>query len=237
MVANSYFQFKQFRVEQTGVAMKVTTEGCVLGAWTAARAKRAARILDIGAGTGLLTLMLAQACPDADIFASEADEMAAKCARANFDASPWASRLHLIFGPVQALELSPFDLIICNPPFYNRSLQSPDASINLARHDDSLSQEVLAHTVDRLLSREGEAFVLYPELEAGRFSARAADVGLFRHSTLIVRNGVHSPVFRMIGQYTRSVQSVSTSELIIRGTDGLYSDDFSTLLGAYYLHL
>ena len=129
----SGFRFKQFAVEQDDVAMKVGTDGVLLGAW--ADCNGAKRILDIGTGTGVIALMLAQRNAEAEVQAVEIDETATRRARSNFDLSPWAERLTVENCAVQ--EFAPaekFDLIVSNPPYFVDSLLPPDAKRSTARH-------------------------------------------------------------------------------------------------------
>jgi tRNA1Val (adenine37-N6)-methyltransferase len=138
-LGNSYFQFKQFTVHQGDCAMKVTTDACIQGAWTPVQ-KDEVRILDIGAGTGLLSLMLAQKAPNAIVDAVELNEQAATQAGQNFAGSPWADRLNVICSDIQGYRAThKYDLIISNPPFFNNSLKGPEASRNNARHTTALT--------------------------------------------------------------------------------------------------
>ncbi len=133
-VPQDYFEFKQFVIHQGDCAMKVTTEGCLFGALVEGANPK--RILDIGAGTGLLSLMLAQKYPSAKIHAVELDQKAHIQAQANFAKSPWAENLQIHVGRIQDFHpREKFDLIVCNPPFFKNSLHSNDKSKNLAIHD------------------------------------------------------------------------------------------------------
>ena len=164
---NTFFQFKQFRIDQGQTAMKVTTEGCLFGAWVASQVQNAKSVLDIGSGTGLLSLMLAQKLQDAQIHGVELNEDAAPQADQNFKESPWGERLFIHQQKIQEFQdTQKFDLIISNPPFFKQSLNSPDANVNLARHDDSMSQQDLIKAIKLNLNQEGLAFILYPEREA-----------------------------------------------------------------------
>ncbi|MEQ9303063.1 MAG: methyltransferase [Marinoscillum sp.] len=235
-MSNSYFQFKQFRIDQGETAMKVTTEGCLFGAWVTRLAKSPGRILDIGTGTGLLALMLAQQYEKALIDAVEMDEAAANQAVANFSGSLWRNRLKLHQSEIQTYQSEQkYDLIISNPPFYKNSLQSGVANVNLARHDDSLPQSELLQAIDRLLAETGRAFVLFPPKEAMAFKALAAKQGLFAHSVLTVFNSQGAVPFRMIIEYGRIQQEVGQSVLVIKGPTGNYTGDFIELLKGYYL--
>ena len=162
------FRFKQFAVEQEDVAMKVGTDGVLLGAW--ASCSGAKRILDIGTGTGVIALMLAQRNPIAKIQAVEIDETATRRARANFDLSPWAERLTVEQSAVQEFEPSEkFDLIVSNPPYFIDSLLPPDAKRSTARHTHDLSFEELDKAVCRLLADEGRFALILPTAEFERY--------------------------------------------------------------------
>ncbi|REE05752.1 tRNA1(Val) (adenine(37)-N6)-methyltransferase [Marinoscillum furvescens] len=235
---NSYFQFKQFRIEQGGTAMKVTTEGCVLGAWVSKVAVGSGNVLDIGAGTGLLSLMVAQKLPDVEVHAVELDATAAEQARQNFEASPWNDRLVLHEGPVQdQVFADAFELIISNPPFFNDSLRSPQEAINLARHDSSLSQTDLLTAISRLLSSTGTAFVLYPEREALRFAELAVQQGFFVCARLDIYNSPGSKKLRTIVGLSKANRPMHQAALHIKSPTGGYTMDFVALLKDYYLHL
>lgn len=162
------FRFKQFAVEQDDVAMKVGTDGVLLGAW--ANIDNAKHLLDIGTGTGVIALMLAQRNATAQISAVEIDETAAQRARANFDMSPWAERLQVAQCAVQ--EFSPaekFDLIVSNPPYFVDSLLPPDAKRSTARHTHDLSFEELDSAVCRLLDDDGRFALILPVVEFEKY--------------------------------------------------------------------
>lgn len=158
MGKNDYFQFKQFRIEQSRSAMKVGTDGVLLGAWADMTGEAAAplHILDIGTGTGLLALMLAQRASDGvwgnrefKVTAVEMEPLAAGQARENVAASPWASQIEVVQADIRTWgrDSGPaeprFDLIVCNPPFFAESLRCPNAARNAARHDDTLKPDDL----------------------------------------------------------------------------------------------
>lgn len=235
---NTYFQFKQFKIDQGSTAMKVTTEGCILGAWVALKANSPKRILDIGAGTGLLSLMIAQEQEEAQIDAVELNEAAAMQAEANFSASPWAGRLRLHHTGVQAYDpAKKYDLIVSNPPFFNQSLASPKASINQARHDETLSQSDLVDAIGRHLAEEGRAFVLYPQREFDKFRELAHQRGLYLVRELSIFNSPGSKRFRVIGEYGREEAALKKAVLNIRDITREYTADFVALLKGYYLGL
>lgn len=218
--------------------MKVSTEACLFGAWTPS--SDPAKVLDIGAGTGLLSLMIAQRYPEAEIVAVEVDPQAAEQAQANFEASPWSDRLQIVNQDIQSYAqeaVGDFDLIISNPPFFQNSLKSTSETKNLALHQsEGLNAEVLADVLKQLLSADGKAYVLYPAFEAQNFQAYLSDVGLVGQSAAIVKNQPHKPIFRVFTEVSKSESTIETQEISIRnGAD--YSPEFVQLLKPYYLYL
>src|SRR5450755_4316837 len=152
---NSYFRFKQFTIQQDRCTMKVCTDSCILGAWTALRLQGAKRILDIGTGTGLLPLMLAQKT-DAYIDTIESDPESFIQAEENIRQSPWPDRIRVIEGDArQYFFQTKFDFIITNPPFYESDLRSPEQKKNKAKHAESLTLEVLMSIVRKILHTHG----------------------------------------------------------------------------------
>ena len=170
MRRKEYFEFKQFTVHQEHAAMKVGTDGALLGS-LAATGKR---ILDIGTGTGLLSLMMAQRCPDAQITAIDVDENAIKDAQRNFSESPFEDRITLKQAPFQEFakqEQEKYDCIICNPPYFDESLESKDESRTRARHTSSLPFRDLIGGAYELLEDEGVFSVCIPPEVLSKFSA------------------------------------------------------------------
>ncbi|MDQ2752894.1 MAG: methyltransferase, partial [Bacteroidota bacterium] len=163
---NTYFQFKQFIVHQEKSAMKVCTDSCLFGAWAANHLcntnKNVNRILDVGAGTGLLSLMLAQQC-DAIIDAVETDGSSANEANENFLQSSWQERLHCYEKRIQDFYAKEtYDFIICNPPFYEKDLLGKNKPNNVAHHNAGLILRELITAVKRLLNEEGSFAILLP---------------------------------------------------------------------------
>ncbi|MDF7811290.1 methyltransferase [Hymenobacter sp. YC55] len=238
-MANTYFQFKQFRVEQAHCAMKVSTDACVLGA--AADVAGARRILDVGTGTGLLALMAAQRNPTAQIEAVELDEAAAMQAQTNFTVSPWADRLALhaqSLADFAATQPAPFDHILCNPPFFRHSLRPPDARRATARHtaSDTLTFAELVRFAASFLALQGHLSVLLPPPEMQHFELEASRAALFPLTRLVLRHRAGSKPLRHITTFGRQVQPVVQQELLVTEAE-VYSAAFKELLGPFYLAL
>lgn len=178
-MANSWFQFKQFRIDQDKCGMKVSTDACVFGGLILKGLQSRAtplRGLDIGTGTGLLSLMLLQECPSIYMDAVEIDSDAFDQARVNFEQSPWSGRVRCYSGSIQdftrqAQGIVQYDFIICNPPFFTGHLLTADAKRQLARHTASLSHGELFRAVSLLLAPGGLAGMLYPASEEARVDA------------------------------------------------------------------
>lgn len=235
-MGNSYFRFKQFTVQQAGSAMKVCTDACVQGAFTAAFAKQEPRILDIGAGTGLLSLMLAQQS-NAVIDALELDGSAFRQAAENFKASPWHSRLHALHQDVQTYApAAPYPFIITNPPFYENDLKGPDSRRNAAMHATTLDYATLLNAIRRLLTPDGRFSVLLPYEGFQRFREMAEAAGYILQELLEVRQRPGYGFFRSIGIFGRGGET-HVRELTIQGAGVQYTPEFTALLKDYYLYL
>jgi len=236
-MANHYFQFKQFKVEQSLAAMKVCTEACVFGAL--AESASPDSILDIGAGTGLLSLMLAQKfnCP---IDAVEIEEQAFLQTKDNFERSPWKDRLTAYQASIQTFSKEyprKYDFIIANPPFFTNHLQAASQGKNLAIHNNSLSQKDLLHAVIALLSSSGSFYLLLPPSEAANFDTQAIQEGLFLNKRIIIYNRPGAEPFRYLSYFSFQKQQMVLEDFLIRNEDDSYSKDFVTFLKPYYLYL
>ena len=227
------FRFKQFAVEQDDVAMKVGTDGVLLGAWAACDGAK--RILDIGTGTGVIALMLAQRNSEAKIYAVEIDETATRRARSNFDMSPWAERLDVECCAVQ--ESNPnekFDLIISNPPYFVDSLLPPDAKRSTARHTHDLSFEELDKAVCRLLANEGRFALILPTAEFEKYLT-ITQLHLVRRCDVYPKVG--ADVKRVMAEFALHETLNPTLETITIEQDkrGDYTDEYRTLTKDFYL--
>lgn len=175
------FQFKQFYVRHDRCAMKVGTDGVLLGALAKGTEGSGRYILDIGAGSGLCSLMMAQRYPDARIIGIEVDEDAYLQAKENVAQSPFRDRITIRHTSLQdfCYDSEPFDSIICNPPFFEESLQCPDSQRNAARHTTSLPYSVLISRCKQLLSDEGTLTIILPTSAVGRIEEECALNSLF----------------------------------------------------------
>lgn len=170
------FRFKQFEIQQDRCAMKVGTDGVLLGAW----APGGKRILDIGAGTGLISLMMAQRFPEATVVGIDLDADACSQAGENVAASPFADRVNIVHCALQNFEASGlFDAIVSNPPFFVNSMKNPDNKRTMARHTDSLPFRDLFQGVKSLLSDEGVFSAIVPAEVLEQFVAESCFSGLF----------------------------------------------------------
>ncbi|WP_299824250.1 methyltransferase [uncultured Pontibacter sp.] len=236
-MANSYFQFKQFRVEQDKCAMKVCTDSCLFGA--VVDVANAESILDIGAGTGLLSLMVAQRS-QASIDAVEINLAAQQQAQENFGTSPWSNRLKLHPESLQefaAHNRQSYDVILSNPPFFISSLKSPDAAINAARHvEQSFFEEILCFAQHHL-AKTGKLYLLLPPPEAALFSNLAPKYNLHLAHTLQVYTKTGGKCIRHIQAYTfEAAPTAEVSSIAVREEDGVaYTAAFAQLLKSYYL--
>ena len=229
-------------MHQEHTAMKVCTDACLFGAWSAADAQiqNAKKILDIGSGTGLLSLMLAQQS-NAHITAIEIEDGAFNQTVCNFDLSVWKDRLDVIHTSIQeyALDSKPlFDCIITNPPFYEGDLNSPDNAKNLAAHSTGLSWDDLAKSVDRLLQENGAWYVLVPTLRAYTMQKLALNYGLqLSEECLMYNDAKHLPIRAMLKFVKQKNAAIQRNKIVIKNADQSYTTEFTTLLKEYYLHL
>lgn len=244
-MANPYFQCKQFIVHQQHTSMKVCTDACLFGAWVAHTAvnKNASSILDIGTGTGILSLMLAQKTNiNATITGIEIEPKAAAESASNFEGSPWKEKMRVHHESLQNFTneytQEGFDLIISNPPFYEGDLKSPNENKNTASHSTHLQWSTLVQNVATLLKNEGHFFVLVPTLRAYTMQKLAEAVGLFLHAEILIyHNSKHLP-FRSFLQFSRiKPSSIVREKIVIKDNENNYQTAFIELLKDYYLFL
>ena len=238
MARNSFFKFKQFTIQQDRCAMKVCTDACVFGGW--ADVENDEHILDIGTGTGLLSLMTAQRNKNAKISTVEIEAEAFSQAKENIENSPFADRIEIYHSAIQDFSsLEKFDCIISNPPFFQSDLRSPDSKINQAHHSDSLTFRVLLSAVNRLLTETGKFNILLPIDESIIFQELAEKSGLvlIRKLTLFHQNG--KKPFRSLMLFLRSETAdnrLISDDLFIYEEDGkTYHPKFAELMKDFYL--
>jgi tRNA1Val (adenine37-N6)-methyltransferase len=242
--------------------MKVCTDACLFGAWVSNKAlvQNANSIVDIGTGTGLLSLMLAQVTESSkgSITAIEIESQAAREASSNFNISKWSDRLVMVNDSIQNFATSVskgeyvskglknnflFDIIISNPPFYEGDLKSPDANKNKAAHSTELPWTSLVDNVSSLLTDAGSFFVLVPTLRAYTMQKLAEAQQLQLAEEVLVYNDAKHLPFRSFLHFTKAKLpidkeiSVLRNKMVIKNSDNTYSTDFTELLKDYYLYL
>lgn len=232
--------------------MKVTTDACLFGAWAAARYRitemagisgtpMQKKMLDIGTGTGLLSLMLTQQFPGLESCALEIDPAAAEEARSNISESPWPGQIRVINADARHFTgEGPYDLIISNPPFYENDLKGPDPKKNIAHHNEGLLLPELMQLISRLLAANGQFFLLLPfkRLDAARQMAGQHQLAFTHICSLSPKTG--KAPFRVMLQGKDSGEDpvpCINSEMTITGPEDVYSPAFTDLLRDYYLYL
>jgi tRNA1Val (adenine37-N6)-methyltransferase len=234
-MANSYFNFKQFSLNQSKSAFKVGTDGVLLGA--SANLSNVTSILDIGCGTGLISLMLAQRC-DAIITSIEPDSETFSEACDNVRMSKWSGRIKVIHTDLQNFENEnqKFDLIVTNPPFFSDSLRNPDPRKSAARHNDSLSTVDLLDGVIRSLKGDGHFQLILPYVEGNIFIAEASKYSLYCNSILKIKPTQTAEIRRLILKFSRIQKKPVESFLTIeRGRRHEYTEEYINLTKDFYL--
>lgn len=235
---NPYFRFKQFTVYHDLCAMKVGTDGVLLGAW--ATISNMSTVLDIGTGTGLLALMLAQRNPGILIKAIDIDRDAAKQAEYNVTESPFRERIEcecISLHDFAAVNTGYYDLIVSNPPFFDRSLKSPDAQRTLARHTDTLPMEEVIRLSAGLLSEHGKLAVIYPYEYKEQLRTYANTYGLHMSRLTYVYPTPASPAKRILAELSKEEVSLAEDELTIETDRHIYSEEFRELAKSFYLKM
>lgn len=232
---NPYFSFKRFTVYHDKCAMKVGTDGVLLGAWTNVNTSQ--RILDIGTGSGLVALMLAQRC-EASITAIDIDSEAVEQAQININASNWKNRMEVIHTDL--CKYSPqnlFDTIVSNPPYFIDSLKCDDIQRNTARHNDTLTSEQLFENVSQMLCPEGEFSLILPFEQSESAISIAEKYGLHptRHTRVITRPGL--PPKRSLLAFKKRPEEYIPQDLVIELERHVYSEEYIALTKEFYLKM
>lgn len=235
-MANEYFQFKQFTVRQQHCAMKVGTDGTLLGAWSQASAGPC-RVLDVGTGTGLIALMMAQRYQEAQVIAIDIDEKAVFQAQENVSASPFADRIKVLEADVQTFEDSvKFDSIVCNPPFFEDSLVCPDPQRTEARHTVSLGYRQLMESAFRLLKDNGRFSVIIPADCRSRLESEAHLRGFFISRLCSVQTTPKKAPKRYMIEFTKHpVNEIDTTNGILESLPQIRSDWYRELTQDFYI--
>lgn len=242
-MANSFFQFKQFTIHQDKCAMKVTTDACLFGAWVAQESEKskAENILDIGTGTGLLSLMLVQKNNSFHVDAIEIDKLAAEQANENINASPWNDRINIIEADIRSFSFQKkYDLIISNPPFYEKEIRSESERKNIAHHSNQLSLDELLSAIKENLSATGNFFLLLPYKRNEEIRKLFSDHLLAISKTLFIRQSVKHDYFRIIINGKAGLHEkmeTGFNEMSIWDDQQQYTPEFAGLLKDYYLFL
>ncbi|MEY2895516.1 MAG: tRNA(1)(Val) ((37)-N(6))-methyltransferase [Bacteroidota bacterium] len=227
----SIFQFKQFSLAHGNPGLKITTEACLFGAWSAQFPQQ--NTLDIGTGCGLLIGMLAQAHPKTHFTGIEIQSEVAELAVENVRNLP---NSHIqIHANALADYRGKHDFIICNPPFFINHLKNSDASKNQAMHSDTLSPADLAAGISHLLSPEGKFTVLYPPVGLKQFEAAAKKMGLFLNQICEVKHQSNHETLRIMAQGSFHSSPETKQIICIKEADGSYSAEFIARLKPYYL--
>lgn len=235
-MANEWFQFKQFRIEQDKAAFKVGTDGCLLAAWV--DIEHTERVLDIGTGTGVIALMMAQRTT-AKVDALEIDLDSAKQAQQNVQSGPWAERMQVIHTSIQDFKLdgARYDHMVCNPPFFKSSTLSGDDRKDQARHETALTLEALFHHAKRLATDRAKFSMVLPTerwkdaLEASKMA------GWVLSRSLRIRPTVQKEANRILATWSTTRDELEEKEAVLYDEKRVYTPYFQSLLSPFYLHL
>ena len=235
-MAKNSFQFKQFTVYQDRCAMKVGTDGTLLGAWANAPVS-AARILDIGTGTGLVALMMAQRFPEAQVTGIDIDEDAAQQAQENVVGSPFSDRIMINREDATKInDKAGYDAIVCNPPYFVDSLTCPQDQRTLARHAVSLTYESLMHAASKLLKPDGILSLVIPADNQDNVESAAAFEGLFLTRICLIKTTPNKLPKRHLVEFKKHpVEQVNFEEQVLESCPGQRSDWYHNLTKDFYI--
>jgi tRNA1Val (adenine37-N6)-methyltransferase len=237
---SSFFRFKQFAICHDKCAMKVNTDGVLLGAWVRVNAAHPQRILDVGTGSGLIAIMLAQRCPLAQIDGVELDESSCQQAAQNAASSPWSERLHMVcadFNFFSQQANARYDLIVSNPPYFSQSLRSPDVQRNAVRHNLSLEHIDLVMRSKNLLTSQGRLALVLPYVEGSVLVARAAaTVGLYCCRKFNVSTKKGKPPKRLLLEFSTEKLPCDEQDFFIENEAlNSYTEAYKTMTADFYL--
>lgn len=234
---NQFFKFKQFTIQQDKCAMKVGTDGTLLGAW--ANVEGAKKVLDIGTGTGLIALMVAQRNTEASIDAIDIDKDAYLQASQNVKNSPFKKQINLYHSSLQMFAKNtcnpPYDLIISNPPYFSNSLKSPEKKRNLARHNDTLSFEDLIQLCSMLLATHGRIALVLPFQMINEIIYLASLKNLYTERQTNIISTINSQPKRTLIEFSFQTKSFNTDTLILEHTRNQRTEEYQQLTQDFYL--
>lgn len=235
-MSNEYFQFRQFIVHQQRCAMKVGTDGTLLGAWAAAPSGKC-RILDIGTGTGLIALMMAQRFPESEVIGIDIDPEAIAQARENVRLSPFSERITISHQDLMKFDDTEcFDVIVSNPPYFVDSLECPDDQRTMARHTVSLTYDGLIHQAFRLLKDDGCLSLVIPSESRSLIESAACLSGFFlSHVCLVKTTPKKQPKRQLIEFRKHPVNELVIEEGIIEDTPNVRSAWYQQLTKDFYI--
>lgn len=241
-MANPYFQFKQFTVYHDRCAMKVATDSCLFGAWAAREIQneklKIKNVLDIGAGTGLLSLMITQK-NEIELDAVEIDAEATQQAKENIDASPWKNQIRIFNDDILSFQPDKkYDCIISNPPFYENELASGKQKKNIAHHSEQLTIAQLLKTIKVHLQEEGTFFLMYPFKRKEEIEKLLSQNKLHLADSIILKQSIKHAPFRVIVKgMNKEVGVQKQISISIWNEHQQYTNEFVDLLKDYYLYL
>ena len=230
------FRFKQFGIAQEKCAMKVGTDGTLLGAWV--KANKPQQILDIGTGTGLIAMMLAQRFPKAHVKAIEIDMDASQQAAENFQNTKWSSQLSVENISLQGFQHnSIFDLIVCNPPYFENNLKANNKQRTQARHNDTLSFETLIDGSAKLLNKNGSLAIILPSESKNKVEEIAQKNHLYLNRLCWVKGTEKTTIKRAILQFSFQEHSLEENTLVIEKERHIYTEEYTKLCKDFYLKM
>jgi tRNA1Val (adenine37-N6)-methyltransferase len=235
-MSNDYFQFRQFIVHQQRCAMKVGTDGTLLGAWAAAPSVKC-RILDIGTGTGLIALMMAQRFPESEVIGIDIDPEAVAQARENVRLSPFSEQITIEHQDLMKfIDTDGFDVIVSNPPYFVDSLECPDDQRTMARHTVSLTYDGLIRQAFRLLKDDGSLSLVIPAESRPLIESAASLSGFFLSRVCLVKTTPRKQPKRQLIEFRKhSVKELIIEEGIIEDSPNIRSAWYQQLTKDFYI--
>jgi tRNA1Val (adenine37-N6)-methyltransferase len=231
------FRFKEFQVDQQGCAMKINTDGVILGAMSGFSSYPSRfRALDIGTGTGVIAMMLAQRFETALVDAVEIDESAARAAGINFSNSPFAERLTAFNGDIASYKSAySYDLIVSNPPFFINDLKSFESRKRIARHAADSFFEVLVSKSSALLSDDGLLSLILPVKQADLVVSMGIDYGLHLSRVVNIHSDVGKPLIRKVICLSKRIEELKEETFYIYESERVYTEAYRHLLRDFFL--